>query len=382
MIKVCHLISSSLINHGPNNVILPIVSKLPKEKYQSSVFSLYPPPVHRSPESFFRESGVFFRSFNMNSFLDVRILIPLIHSLRTLRPDILHCHLVRANIYGRVAAKLAGIPFVICSHHGIEDYMISRNFRDQLVRRFERLTERYVTYHVGVSETMRLAAIQHLGLDSDKVVEIPNGIDLNRYNLDISNRSSIRRELGLNPDSIVIGSVGNLNKTKNFKLLIHIAKLISKNHNNVQFIIFGDGEERNELEKMVTELGLSGLFIFHGYSADIPRSLTALDIFALTSHSEGFGLAVAEAMAAGLPCATFDVGALGELIIDGQSGFLIQSGNIKAFEVALNSLINSVDLRSRIGQTAQERAKELFSVELMVQRYRDLYDRVFLDSHL
>ncbi len=382
MIKICHLISSCLVNHGPNNVIIPIVSKLPKPKYQSTVFSLYPPPVNRSPELILRSCGVSFRSFNMNSFLDVRILIPLIHALRTLRPDILHCHLVRANIYGRIAAKLAGVPVVICAHHGIEDYMLSRNSRDRLVRFFERITERYVTCHVGVSETMRLAAIENLGIGSDKIVAIPNGVDLKRYGVGDLDRSSVRRELGLDPNAIVIGSVGNLNRTKNFKLLVHIAELIAKNHQNVQFIIFGDGEERNELESMVVELGLRGSFIFHGYSADIPRSLTALDIFTLTSHSEGFGLAVAEAMAAGLPCVTFDVGALGELIVDGQSGFLIQAGNVKAFEIALDRLINTPGLRSRMGQAAQERAKERFSVELMVQRYGDLYDRVILGSHL
>ncbi len=376
MIKICHLISSCMTNHGPNNVLIPIVSKSDPKLYRFAVWSLYPPPENRNPETILRSAGASFQMFKMTSFLDVRILGTLVRRLRLLRPDVLHCHLVRANLHGRIAAQLAGVPVVICTHHGIEDYMVSSSLRDRAVRGVEHMTDGWVTCHVGVSDGMRLAAIQHLGISPDKIVTIPNGVDLALYDCNRAARATVRSELGLAPEAIVIGSVGILNKIKNFKLLLHVAKSVVERHPSVQFIIFGDGDQRRELESMIADLGLCRSVILHGFSADIPRVLMALDIFALTSRSEGFSLAVAEAMASGLPCVVFDVGALSELVVDSQTGFLIAADDSEAFGVALNRLITTPELRSSMGHAAQKRAKERFSVELMVRRYNELYDRL------
>lgn len=330
----------------------------------------------RNPRKILCEAGAGFQEFNMTSFLDIRIMAPLVRQLRRLRPDILHCHLVRANLYGRIAARLARVPVVICTHHGIEDYMVGDKLRDRAVRSAERVTDGWVTYHVGVSEGMRRAAIRHLGIAFDKIVAISNGVDLALYDCNRAARAAARRELGLDPDALVVGSVGILNQTKNFQLLVQIAKLVINRHSGLQFIIVGDGDQRRKLESMVAELGLRHSVILPGFRADISRVLAALDIFALTSRSEGFGLAVAEAMASGLPCVAFDVGALGELVVDGQTGFLVTAGNAEAFTIALSRLIAEPVLRFGMGQAARVRVQELFSVDLMVRRYNELYDRL------
>ena len=376
MIKICHLISSCLTNHGPNNVLIPIVRRSDPELYRFAVWSLYPPPNTRDPGVVLRAAGADYRVFRMASFLDVRIVAALVRQLRSLRPDILHCHLVRANLYGRIAARLAGVPVVICTHHGIEDYMVGDKLRDRAVRSVDRVTDGWVTCHVGVSEGMRRAAIRHLGIAPGKIVAIPNGIDLALYASNRASRIAVRRELGLDPDALVVGSVGILNHTKNFQLLVMIAKLFISRHSGLQFVIVGDGDQRRELESMVAKLGLRHSVILPGFRADIPRVLAALDIFALTSRSEGFGLAVAEAMASGLPAVAFDVGALGELVVDGQTGFLVTAGNTAAFAIALSRLIEEPELRFAMGQAAQARARALFPVDLMVRRYNELYDRL------
>lgn len=376
MIKICHLISSCLIHHGPNNVLIPIIRRSDQKLYRFAVWSLYPPPDNRDPGEVLRAAGASFQVFKMTSFLDVSIVAPLVRQLRRLRPDILHCHLVRANLYGRIAARLAGVPVVICTHHGIEDYMVGDKLRDRAVRIVDRVTDRWVTYHVGVSEGMRQAAIRYLGIAPDKIVAIPNGVDPTLYDCNRAARTAVRRELGLDPDALVVGSVGILNQTKNFQLLLQIAKLVINRHSGLQFIIVGDGDQRRELESMVAELGLRHSVIFPGFRADIPRVLAALDIFVLTSRSEGFGLAVAEAMASGLPCVAFDVGALGELVADGQTGLLVKAGSTEAFAVALSRLIAEPVLRFGMGQAARARVQELFSIDLMVRRYNELCDRL------
>ena len=376
MIKICHLISSCLTNHGPNNVLIPIVRGSDSQRYRFAVWSLYPPPESRDPGTTLREVGASFQVFNMCSFTDIRILASLVRQLRILRPDILHCHLVRANLYGRIAARLAGVPVVISTHHGIEDYMVGDSLRDRAVRSVERLTDGWVMHHVGVSEGVRQAAIRQLGIAPGKISAIPNGVDLALYNHNREERAIVRQELGLDPDALVVGSVGILNQTKNFMQLVRIAKSVVDRHPEVQFVIVGEGDQRPELEAMVAELGLRRSVILPGFRGDIPRVLMALDIFAFTSRSEGFGLAVCEAMASGLPCIAFDVGALGELVANGQTGLLVKAGDVESFGEGLIRLIMNPELRSDMGQAGLARTQALFSIELMVRRYNELYDRL------
>lgn len=373
---ICHLIASGLTNHGPSNIIVPIAARSNQDRFQMHVWLLYPPPVSRDPKDIICSAGAGYQVFRMKSFLDVRILMPLVGQLRALKPDILHCHLVRANLYGRIAARLAGVPVVICTHHGVDDYTVSDHWRDRIVRGVERLTDRWVTCHVAVSEDMRRAAIRYHGIASSKIVAIPNGVDIDLYMRQQDKRNAVRQDLGLEPDALVVGSVGNFNSIKNFKLLVHIAKSITDNHDGVQFLIVGEGDQHHEVKVLVDELGLTHKVILPGFRADIPRILSALDIFALTSRSEGFCLAIAEAMASELPCVAFDVGALNELVVDNQTGFLVSADDSEAFCVALKRLITTPALRSSMGDAAHRRARELFSVEHMVWRYNDLYERL------
>lgn len=374
MIKVCHLISSCITHHGPTNVILPVILGADPGRFNFAVCSLYPPPPDRHPGQLLANAGASFHVFEMGGFLDLGILIPLVKQLRRLRPDILHCHLVRANVYGRVAARLAGIPVVLNTHHGIEDYMLSDAARDRAVRRFERMSDSLVTRHVAVSQVMRRAAIDYLHIAPERITAIPNGVDLALYDPERRARAAMRQELGLSADAIVVGSVGILNETKNFQLLIRIAKDVLATHPHVQFVIFGEGEERPILEKMIADLGLTGSVLLAGFRADVARCLAALDIFALTSRSEGFGLAVAEAMASGLPCVAFDVGALAELVADGRTGLLAPAGDAAGFGRRIAQFVESPQMRSEMGRAAAERARVDFSAAAMAQKYSELYE--------
>jgi len=361
---------------------MPIISRSDPQRYRFAVWLLYPPPYNRDPGAIIREAGADYQVFQMASFMDARILGSLVRRLRALRPDILHCHLVRANLYGRIAARLAGVPAVISTYHGVGDYMVDAYLSARIVRSVSRLTDRCVTCHIGVSESMRQAAIRYLGIVPDKIVAIPNGVDLALYDYDHAARTAVRQELGLDPEALVVGSVGVFNRTKNFQLLVRVARSVVDHQSGVQFVIVGDGDQRHELEAMVAELGLRRSVILPGFRADIPRVLMALDIFVLTSRSEGFGLAVVEAMASGLPCVAFDVGALGELVADGQTGLLVKAGDAEAFGVALSRLIAEPELRSGMGQAARARTQALFSIELMVRRYNELYDRLVAGGDL
>lgn len=353
-----------------------IIKGSDRSVYQQTVWSLYAPPIARDPSLALKQAGAKHSVFGMSSFLDLRVLWPLVRQLRIARPDILHCHLVRANLYGRIAAKLAGIPVVISTHHGIEQYMVGHSFIDRAVRAVERISNKWVTCHVGVSEAVRSATITSLNVNPDDAVTVPNGVDLGVYQARLETREHFREEMGLKPTTVLIGSVGLLNRTKNFELLLSVANLISKAHPQARFVIAGDGVERRNLEVAISALELRDHVKLLGFRSDIPQVLNALDVFVSTSNSEGFGLAVAEAMAAGLACVVFDVGALGELILNDHTGFLVPVGDIPAFVAALNRLIDNPSLRSKMGKAGQTRVRRLFSMELMARRHNENYERL------
>ena len=174
-LKVYHLITSFWTSHGPSNNIMAQIRGHEGRDCDFSIWSLYGPPPHLDPREMLREAGVGYRVFRMGaSFLDFRVLWPLVRQLRRDPPDILHCHLLRANLYGRIAARLARIKAVINTTHGVDEYFTGSDLFSGFVRLVERLTACWVSRYVAVSENAREAVIDHLKIDPQKVSTILN----------------------------------------------------------------------------------------------------------------------------------------------------------------------------------------------------------------
>jgi glycosyltransferase involved in cell wall biosynthesis len=374
MKKICHLISSLLEGDGPSNGILAQVAAQDNGEFQSAIWSLYPPAPSRDPKEKVIQAGAEYKVFSMGaSFMDLRVLVPLIGRLKEDRPDILHCHLVRANFYGRIAAKLARIPVVISTLRNIEAYMQETDVISRAVRQFDRLTSRWVSKYVAVSENVRQWAIKYLRLAPDQIITILNAIDLCPF-LELSpERTAVRAELGLQPNDLVVGSVGRLHPQKNYPFFIKLAHSLSSRFNNARFIVIGDGEERKELEAQIVNLGLCGSVILAGFKPDIPRILKAFDIFILPSLYEGLPRAVMEAMTVGLPCIVTNVGGNAEAVVHGETGFVWPVGDMPNFVASLEQLMNYPELRQRMGQAGRERSLKVFTAERMAEQYADLY---------
>lgn len=367
-----------MANHGPSNVLFPIVERSDQKRYRFSVWSLYPAPADRDLSATIQSTGSEYLDFKMaRSFLDARILFPLVKALRLKKPEILHCHLLRANIYGRIAARIAGVPMVISTHHGVEDYMVGNKLRDSAARCLEKLTDSTAVIHVGVSDSVCKHIQKSMNISIEKVVRIYNGIEYNKYDQYRRECNNVRKELGLSLSAIVIGSVGGLIHRKNYSALINVARIMLQQNNMLQFVIVGEGNERRNLENMIAASGLSRSIILTGFRTDIPRVIQAFDIFAMTTRAEGFGLALVEAMATGLPCVVYDIGPLNEIINKRQGGICVKLDDIDSFCCALDSLVVDPGKRSAIGNNARARVETLFSVDIMVHNYNKLYDRLY-----
>ncbi len=377
MKKVCHLISCLLKGDGPSNGILAQILAQDKDHFQSLIWSLYPPPSHRSPHLEATRAGANYRSFSMGeSFWDVRILVRLVQQLRQDRPDILHCHLVRANLYGRLAGKLARVPVVISTLRNIEEYMQKQDPFSRVVRQVEHRTARWVSKYVANSDRVRRTAIECLGLDPDHIVTVLNAVDLEPFRCPSGERLEVRAELGLSPNDVVVGSVGRLHRQKNYPFLINVAHALKAQNENARFVIVGDGEQRAMLKAMVTDLSLDRHVLLPGFRFDVPRILQAFDIFALPSLYEGLPRSVMEAMAAGLPCVVTDVGGNAEAVVQNETGFVVPKGDRAGFTTALIRLVRDSELCRKMGQAAQARANGLFGAERMAREYADLYTQL------
>ena len=375
-IKVCHLIPSFWTGHGPSSGILAQIQNHEARDFDFSIWSLYKPPPAFDPEKMLKEAGLRYRAFPMgSSFLDIRVLLPLVRRLRAEKPDILHCHLLRANLYGSIAARLAGTKAVICTIRNIDEYVTSPDLLSRSLRLVERLTAGWVAKYVAVSDNVRRAIIKHLKFSPEKIITILNAVDLAPFQQPRLSGPSLRAQLGLSPEALVIGSVGSLIPRKNYASLIRCLNELTTSC-PVQLLLIGEGEERRSLEALAAELDLANKVRLPGFRSDIPEVLAAMDIFAFPSLGEGLPRALMEAMAAGLPCVVTEVGGNAEAVVDGETGYVISPGDGPGLKAALLRLIQNGELRKKFGAAGKKRAFTLFNPKRLAAEYVDLYRSV------
>jgi len=375
-IKVYHLIPSFWTGHGPSSGILAQIQAHEPQDFDFAIWSMYAPPPAQDPQRLLRAAGLEYRVFPMgHSFLDLRVLWPLVRRLRAEKPDILHCHLLRANLYGALAARLAGIEAVICTVRNLEEYITSPNLVFRALRLVERLTARWVAKYVAVAENVRQAMIRHLQFSPEKIITFMNAVELSPFRQPRPAGPPVRARLGLSPGTLVIGSVGSLIPRKNYGSLVRCVKELAASY-PVQLLIIGEGEERPRLAALAAELNLADKVRLPGFRGDIPEMLAAMDIFALPSLAEGLPRAVMEAMAAGLPCVVTDVGGNAEAVVDQETGYVVASGDEPGFSGALLRLIHNEELRKKLGEAGKKRAFTVFNPKRLAAQYAELYRSV------
>jgi glycosyltransferase involved in cell wall biosynthesis len=183
----------------------------------------------------------------------------------------------------------------------------------------------------------------------------------------------IRKGYGFTDDNIVIGTVGRLSKEKNQVMLIDAATTALGKYPQLRFLIIGSGPEEIKLKDKVRKDGLEGKVIFPGLLTDMPTAYQAMDIFTLTSLTEGIPLTILEAMAAKLPVIATKVGGIPEIIVDGKTGLLFESGNLQEFSEKLNVLIKDKFKREELANAGFQEVQEKFSLEKMLNSYRNVY---------
>ena len=289
--KVLHVITGL----GVGGAELQLRSILQHTRHQSDVVTLYNPgPV----AEMITGDGGRVRDLGMTRNTELSALGRLARLIRAGGYDVVHAHLYRSCIYGRLAARMAGTPVVVTTEHSIGETHLERRRMTLGVRALYLGTDLCSDATIAVSDAVA-HRLTKWGVPARKIEMIPNGLDFNRVAFDAAARTRIRDEFALPQDAYVIGVLGRLDPIKRFDLVIRAAApLLDEAH---RLLIVGDGQIRPDLEAEAARLGVAELVTFAGERHDVAAMLSSLDLFIASSEQETFGLSVLEALANGIP---------------------------------------------------------------------------------
>lgn len=296
---------------------------------------------------------------------DVRLLWDIIHMVRTYQADIISTHFARADVYGVLAGILTRKP-VIKTVHGILWNSSS------LIQWIDHVLSSFRAYTV-CNSIATLKAVQKQGSAHNSGV-IYNGVPNQAITLSPERIAALKVSFGISPDAFVIGHVGALIPLRDDKVIINALALLSETDSNSYLVLVGDGPLRQQLEQRVASIGLGNRVLFLGNRDDIPELLTMFNVYVNMAIAEGFGIAVVEAMQAGLPVVLANAGALPELIEDGISGLLVSPGDSRALAEIIKRLETELDFAKFLGEQARQRAASEFSIE----RYGNDIEQIYL----
>lgn len=292
---------------------------------------------------------------SMRGDLDPLLVLRVLKFIRGHASQLVHTHLIHADLYGTLAARLAGIPTVVSTKHGYNPWRTHRlyAFLDRLAAL---LQDRIIT----ISDALGRWLVEVEGLPQEKLSTIHYALDVDRF------RPSTAGDLSLKASRPVIGTISRLIHQKGIHVLLQAFAVCAKNHPTSSLVVVGEGPERSNLEDLAEKLGLGHRVHFLGYRSDVDQILPHMDIFTLPSFGEGFGLVLLEAMACSKPVVATNVMSIPEIINQGETGFLVPVQDSPALAKALDTLIDNPEMRDQFGKAGFRRVQEDFTIEGMV----------------
>jgi glycosyltransferase involved in cell wall biosynthesis len=351
---------------GAERQLVELATRLPRDRFDPAVVVLAAPPRPPTDELVRKlaehEIAVSFLG-GRSPWQAPLIYRRLANWLRQSRPDLLQCFLAHANVLGACAGHRLGIPVVA----GIRVAEQRLNGH----RALQRWTAPLVNKHVCVSQSVAEFAERVMRLPREKLVVIPNGIDVARF---IGQQPISLAELGVPPDRRMILFIGRLEPDKRPAWLVDRMPALAARLPNHDLMIVGRGPLEGRLRRQAAKLGVADRVHFVGWRPDVPQLLAAADLLALTSTSEGMPNVILEAMAAARPVVTTEVYGVQELLGSDHDGQITPTSDTHAFVDAVAQIAADRDLATRLGQRNRGRAADLFSLTITAAHYAALYD--------
>jgi len=336
---------------GSERHLLTLLPALAKRGVDVSFVGLDDPAGVLEP--FYAELSVPYERLRAPRDLDPALAVRLPRLVRSLRPDVVHTHLVHADVYGAVTP---GAGLVSTKHN-------PDPFRAGSFRHVERLLARRATRVIAISEAVRRFSVEQVGLPAAKVEVVHYGLD------ELPGAWGENPPLGL--DGPVLLAVCRLAPQKGLDTAVRALASIP----DARLLVLGEGPDRESLTALAASLGVSDRLLLPGRVGDVASLYRRADLVVHPARWEGFGLAMLEAMLAGKPVVAARAGSAPELVVDGETGFLFPVDDPEALAEAVTSLLGDRDRSEQMGRAGLDRARAEFSVARMAARTIAVYER-------
>jgi sugar transferase (PEP-CTERM/EpsH1 system associated) len=352
---------------GMENGIANLIDRLPRDRFRHTVVALT--EIGSMPDRIQRKD-VSYVALRKRPGHDVGTWFRFLRLLRRLDADLLHTRNL-PTLEMQLIGALAGVRARIHGEHGrdVQD-------PDGMTPRYlamRRILRPFVHRHLCVSEDLREWLVRDVGVASERVECIPNGVDTRRFRPRRADEARLLPPGFLAPGGLAFGTAGRLAAIKDLPNVIRAFARVVTAHPGARLAIVGDGEERAKCEALVREHRLERSVWLAGERSDVPQVLRALDVFVLGSRGEGMPNAVLEAMATGLPVVATRVGGTPELVVP-ETGRLVPPGDPEALADAMIAYARDDEARALAGRAARARATDAFDLDAMARAYQRAYE--------
>jgi glycosyltransferase involved in cell wall biosynthesis len=361
-------LSTTMGMGGADQLLLTVAGALRSRGHQVMIASLTPlGPMGLEA----RQLGIATESLKMRRGVpDPRGLVRLARLLRAWKPDVLHSHMVHANLMARVVRLIAPVPALVSTIHNIYDggrlrmaaYRLSNRLVDQMTIISQTAADRFIAEGIIPKELLRV---------------IPNSVDTDRFrNVPAGTRESVRESLGIQGQFAWL-AVGRFEVAKDYPNMLHAFARVRERHPRALLLLVGRGSLQAETEALTRTLGVAGSVRFLGVRRDVPEVMSAADGYVMSSAWEGMPIALLEAAAAGLPIVATRVGGNQEVVRHEDNGFLVPPRDATALGEAMLRLMDLSEAERRtLGDRGHEHVRTSYGLSQTVERWEELYRQV------
>lgn len=378
-IRVAHIISRMVTGGAEENTLFTIQG-LGKNKYDIDL--IVGEECNKDIFDIGQKSGFNIIQVNglkgkLNFFYDPIILVKLVVLLKRNNYDIVHTHTTKTGILGRLAARIVGVPIIICGLHGTAIQTFPRKILNWALMFFEKLTGRFTDAYISVSEILSKNYKENGIGTKIKYYTVYSGMNLDKF---FNIKENIKQEevikgLEITSNNFIIGNIGRLEVAKGNKYLFEAIKKVTEQRKecHLKLLVIGEGEEKENLIKYVRKLGLEDKIIFTGYMKDIEKLMAIMDILVLSSLREGLPRVLVQAAAVGMPSVAFNVDGVPEIIKDGYNGFLVRPKDVNQLADKIIRYIDNRELIELHGKNGRNFVNGKWSIENMVNKVDEIY---------
>lgn len=361
------LLITGLDYGGAEKQVVDLAIQLKVRGWDPRVISMLPPRAYLQE---LHDADIPTRHLNMQSGIpDPRAVFRLVQIIREFDPQLIHSHLVHANLLARLVRPFVQVPVLVCTIHSTREIGRWREWA-------YRLTDSFCDLTTQVSQIGLERYVQRKIVPRHKICFVPNGVDTVRFQPNLEKREQLRQELEIG-DSFAWLAVGRFEKAKDYPNMLQAFVKVLSHHGDAYLLIAGQGSLKEKVQCLAKEHGIEQNVLFLGVRRDIPALMNAVDGYLMSSAWEGMPMVLLEAGASGLPVVATDVGGNRELIVDGRNGFLAPPEDPDALAQAMLRLMGfGLERRRNMGANGRRHIESNYSIDYIVDLWETLYNKL------